>query len=822
MPGKEWATPDQSAFLLEDLNRYRDCQADQSYRGFWDYKFEAWELKFPERAALFPDLGPSDALDEAQEQSLSDAIRKRQQQIISWYRWRTQKKARKAEQKKIKTMMKIIHGSRSRLPQVMEIYSDMFYDTKIAPIVKDDMPAGANRSERLTVIKRVTRDLWLNETSDVVEQVNARLAQLKAAKAEKLANPPELPTAEEITENLDDLPAVMGRFLEYLESITGWSFSCLMGGPDPELKGKVRVASYHVGETPGGKAFNVMLRNFDQVVMGPYLEFVNAVHPEAPLVDEIPAAADVVRRVLQDVSVCSPETPLSLSDKNATNSTEEVVQDQPSQPPSTVAQAPNTGLATTSNDASPHAERDMSSTTPDASPHAEEARPVAGALALTVPLGSHAAANVLGKETVATSPEPASGMLGTDGQASSNSGQSDWCSSNGGNATWPDVGAVMSSLYDRPNGHTADNYQAPQPVDEFSTLGTYDFGLGFNFDLGLIPPTNVDLLDASLAPPSFLGPHSSLSVLSSGFNALPAPFSQPAITPTSVEATFGQAPAPLGAQPVQQAPVSAPPVLEGPPIQLETIQLESAPAAPDISSLTVQSRSGRTITPSTRNDQLNKIGSNPEPPKPAGKENVPLSTTLTAPDWLIAAREHLTMQDLGETWKSCVAEWERFEEALDYHCGKGLPGAKDRPEEWAAWVTKSHRMYSRTPVIADPMEFGLATAKWWKGIQPKVRQTSPATLPVPIIHCPAGKEDIWASLRKGGPNGMLVVMTLLVWWGQRLGTTSQWQEDSSALWKECVDDVRACLEVMAGTANVAPLRGHKRSGPATKGTQAKR
>ncbi|KAG6827998.1 hypothetical protein H0H92_009727 [Tricholoma furcatifolium] len=678
------------------------------------------------------------------------------------------------------------------------------------------MPAGANRSECLTVIKRVTRELWHNETSDVVEQVNARLAQLKATKDEKMKNPPALPTAEEITENLDELPSVMGRFLKYLESITGWNFSCLMGGPDPELNGRVRVASYHVGETPGGKAFNKMLPTFDQVVMGPYLEFVHAVHSETVLIDEIPAAVTA----LQDVPAHGPGTPLSLTDKNENYSAQsQVVEDHHALPgPSAVAQAPCTLVAPIIDALAPHPQ--SSTSTSDASPHVDlpvEVRPAA----TTVPPGdaSRDTANVVEKETIETTPKPASGSLGTVTQGLSNSGdESNWCSSNSGHATWPDAGAVLSSLYNQPNGHSAENYQAPQPMDEFNTFGAYDFGLGFNFDLGLAPPPNVDMLDASLAPPAFLGPLSSLPVLSSAFNALPpAPFSQPAISPTSGDATFGQAPAPLEAPPDQQAPVPAPPVLEGP-----LVQLESVPTAPDASNSTIQSRSGRTITPSTRNDQLNKIGSNPEPSKPAGKENVPMSTTLAVPDWMIAAREHFTTQDLGETWKSCVAAWERFEEVLDYHCGKGLPGAKDRPEEWTTWVSKSHRMYSRTPVIAEPMEFGLATAKWWKGIQPKVRQTSPATLPVPIIHCPATKEDMWASLRKGGPNGMLIVMTLLVWWGQRLGITSQWQEDSSVLWKECVDDVRACLEVMVGTANVAPLRAHKRSGSATKGTQSKR
>ncbi|KAG6808750.1 hypothetical protein H0H92_003021, partial [Tricholoma furcatifolium] len=649
MPGKEWATPDQSAFLLEDMEKYRDCQADQSYRRFWDYKFEAWESKFPERAALFPDLGPSDALDEAQEQSLSDAIRKRQQQIISWYRWRTQKKARKAEQKKIKTMMKIIHGSRSRLPQVTEIYSDMFYETKIAPIVKEEMPASANRSECLTVIKRVTRDLWHNETSDVVDQVNARLAHLKLAKAEKLANPPALPTAEEITENLDELPAVMGRFLEYLESITGWSFSCVMGGPDPALNGKVRVASYHVGETPGGKAFNIMLPNFDEVVMGPYLEFVHAVYPDSPiaealLLEEIPAGADVVMRDLQDDSAQSQAV---LASNEPSPHAE---RDQPS------------------THASPHAELPVEARPdlPHASPRAElpiEARPELPHASPRAELPVEARPDVVGKATVDASPEPAGGTLGTVSHASSNSGQMDWSFSNGGNSTWPDGGAVLSSLYEQRDGHTADNYHAP--VDEFNTFantfGTYDFGLGFNFDLGLIPPANLDFLDASLAPPTFLSPHSSLSV-QSDFNVLPTTFSQPAVTPTSGDAPVGRAPALLGAQAVQLAPVLAPPVSDVPPGQLES--------AHDVSSSTVLSRSGRTITPSTRNDQLNKIGSNPEPPKRAGKENLPISTTLAPPDWMTAAREHLTMQDLGDTWKSCVAAWEQFEEALGYHCGK--------------------------------------------------------------------------------------------------------------------------------------------------------
>ncbi|KAG6862709.1 hypothetical protein C0991_010685 [Blastosporella zonata] len=140
---------------------------------------------------------------------------------------------------------------------------------------------------------------------------------------------------------------------------------------------------------------------------------------------------------------------------------------------------------------------------------------------------------------------------------------------------------------------------------------------------------------------------------------------------------------------------------------------------------------------------------------------------------------------------------------------KGLP-AKDRPEEWSKWTGKFRRAYANTPQISDPMEFGLAVTKYWKGIQPEVRQSSTNDLPLAIAQCPAGPigKDIWASVRKGGANGILVVMTLLVWWGQCARLCNPWQEDSLPLWQACVADVQSCIALMTDTATTQ--RGRKR------------
>lgn len=54
---------------------------------------------------------------------------------------------------------------------------------------------------------------------------------------------------------------------------------------------------------------------------------------------------------------------------------------------------------------------------------------------------------------------------------------------------------------------------------------------------------------------------------------------------------------------------------------------------------------------------------------------------------------------------------------------------------------------------------------WWKAMQPAFRESAD---PLPkeiytIDDIKAPGEDIWASLRKGGPNGFVSLMMLLIW-----------------------------------------------------------
>jgi hypothetical protein len=89
----------------------------------------------------------------------------------------------------------------------------------------------------------------------------------------------------------------------------------------------------------------------------------------------------------------------------------------------------------------------------------------------------------------------------------------------------------------------------------------------------------------------------------------------------------------------------------------------------------------------------------------------------------------------------------------------------------------------------------MAVKGWWNSIQPSFRKSDTGT-PTAVYSCPTGDQNAWASLRKGGPNGLISLLTLLLWWGQALAKRTQWEFDTSIDWKHVVLDVTKCLNVM--------------------------
>ncbi|KAF9486673.1 hypothetical protein BDN71DRAFT_976193 [Pleurotus eryngii] len=116
-----------------------------------------------------------------------------------------------------------------------------------------------------------------------------------------------------------------------------------------------------------------------------------------------------------------------------------------------------------------------------------------------------------------------------------------------------------------------------------------------------------------------------------------------------------------------------------------------------------------------------------------------------------------------------------------------------------------HRPYTEAAAtITDVDEFGDATMKWWRQIQPLWHQGDDK-LPLAIYTPPENKS--WDVLAQGSPTGLLLLMVVLGWWGSKPNTPSQ-------EWRDVVSDAKKSFESVShsyvGQGDSALSSGNKR------------
>ncbi|KAJ2936868.1 hypothetical protein H1R20_g222, partial [Candolleomyces eurysporus] len=224
-------------------------------------------------------------------------------------------------------------------------------------------------------------------------------------------------------------------------------------------------------------------------------------------------------------------------------------------------------------------------------------------------------------------------------------------------------------------------------------------------------------------------------------------------------------------------------------------------------------RSGRAPAPSTRREKQNEIGTNVVRPP------------ISQPDpqrhraWFAPAVVHVKEMELGEEFDAMQEKWEKLEQLLDYgKSSKGtLANAGGRPSEWKSWISKTRngqRDYDHPPrvTLSSTPEFGEAIVKYWHSIQPAFRQSKDEIWPLPIYSSPDAGPDPWEPLKKGGPNGLVCIVTMLAWWGRATRMIPRYSEDPRPMWRRAVAEVDRCLgEMLAGSLKRSS--DDKQSGP---------
>lgn len=89
-------------------------------------------------------------------------------------------------------------------------------------------------------------------------------------------------------------------------------------------------------------------------------------------------------------------------------------------------------------------------------------------------------------------------------------------------------------------------------------------------------------------------------------------------------------------------------------------------------------------------------------------------------------------------------------------------GSDNRPSA-VPWWLKNARPLSKVPANIDLASFPDEVRQWWKTTQPSWRMPNDSVSDWPLSRkVPPGKD--WACSRRGGPNGLFLVIMCLFWW----------------------------------------------------------
>ncbi|KAF8871977.1 hypothetical protein BD779DRAFT_1680016 [Infundibulicybe gibba] len=120
-----------------------------------------------------------------------------------------------------------------------EIYLKLYYEERIKPraLAECEQRNITTKGGILGVVNKWARRLFKEEDEETKSKVEEeRLLEVESLKkaSKEAAEAPSGRTAEQYMSAIRDCPSVVGCFLEAIARETGWSFTCILGGPHPE------------------------------------------------------------------------------------------------------------------------------------------------------------------------------------------------------------------------------------------------------------------------------------------------------------------------------------------------------------------------------------------------------------------------------------------------------------------------------------------------------------------------------------------------------------------------------------------------------------
>ena len=205
--GKKWMrSPEQTEYLKSHFSAYLEAHKSGKSVAFRSRLYEGWARRWPEREVVFPSWKEGDTpLTRDQMEELGKAISKRKmvslpelkpqlalirnifQQLYNYVRWHGLAKpvrTRSPRSLLSRYVRKVSNakgkGMATRKRTILEIYSELYYDSKLRSIVKEELDSDLSYSSltqnersarQMTAYRKIRAEAYATESDDVKAEI---------------------------------------------------------------------------------------------------------------------------------------------------------------------------------------------------------------------------------------------------------------------------------------------------------------------------------------------------------------------------------------------------------------------------------------------------------------------------------------------------------------------------------------------------------------------------------------------------------------------------------------------------------------------------
>ena len=135
----------------------------RNYTVFWTELFQKWFQRWPARNTALPGVPKSANLTAGQTETLSKAIKQRQEQLRRWMHWHSGAGDKRSANSKTSKILDKLIQSKTRVKKTWEVYSKKYYQTRIKPHIRNGMS--------ITEINQKIQEIFGNESPEISAEV---------------------------------------------------------------------------------------------------------------------------------------------------------------------------------------------------------------------------------------------------------------------------------------------------------------------------------------------------------------------------------------------------------------------------------------------------------------------------------------------------------------------------------------------------------------------------------------------------------------------------------------------------------------------------